>query len=311
MSNRQARREQAKTTRTRSTRTTRPSPGQQRKPSGGGGSTIFSRGFLLALGAMVVAAVAVIALVIAFGGGDDNDTDLVAAMEQSIANLPADMAEGTKLGNDDAPVKIVSYEDFQCPFCLLYTSEQEPAVIDELVKTGKVQLEYRNLPILGAESFNAATAGQCAADQNKFWQFHHRLFLIQAQNGQADAGNERNNVGRFSDENLKKYAGELGLNQSEFDQCYDSREHLDLVTAQQREANQFGITGTPGFLVNGRPLGTGTPQGIEAWRDLVAQVENDLATQTASAGASPSTTTTASASASPAASGTPAATRTP
>jgi len=261
---------------------------------------------------MVVAAVAVVALVIAFGGDDDGGTDLEAAMQQSIADLPADLAKGTKLGRDDAPVKIVAFEDFQCPFCLLYTAEQEPAVVAELVKNGKVQLEYRHLPILGNESVNAAVASQCAADQDKFWQYHHRLFLIQAQEGQAEPNNERTNVGRFSDDKLKQIAGELGLDRSKFDQCYDTREHLDLVTDQQREANSFGITGTPGFLVNGQPLGTGTPQGIEAWRELVAKVEGALATATAQANATPSATGTTSpaATASPAAT-TPTATRTP
>jgi protein-disulfide isomerase len=316
MSNRQARREQARTS--RAPRPQRPTPGSQKRPSssrGSGGSDIFSRGFLLALGAFAVAAVGIIALVIAFGGGDDDDTDLVAAMQASTADLPTEMMNGTKLGSDDAPVKIVSYEDFQCPFCLLYTAEQEPLVINELVKSGKVQLEYRHLPILGNESFSAAMASQCAADQNKFWPFHHKLFLLQAQEGQADPGGERTNVGRFSDDNLKKFAGELGLDQAAFDECFDSREHLQLVTNQQREANSFGITGTPGFLVNGTPLGTGTPQGIEAWRDIVKQVEDANATATANASASPAasasatTSPAASASASPAAS--PSATATP
>lgn len=259
---------------------------------------------MLALGAMVVAAIAVIALVIIFGG-DDDGTDLAAAMEQSTADLPLDMANGTKLGSDDAPVKLVAFEDFQCPFCLLYTAEQEPEVVNELVKSGKIQLEFRHLPILGAESFNAALASQCAADQDKFWQYHHKLFLVQAEAKQYP--NERTNVGRFSDDNLKKYAGELGLDQAQFNTCYDSREHLDLVTDQQREANSFGITGTPGFLVNGRPLGSGTPQGIEAWRELVASVENANATATAQGNA----TTTTTAEASPTGDASPSATATP
>jgi protein-disulfide isomerase len=316
MSNRQARREQARTTRT--TRQTRPpgGGGQQRKPSStrGGGSDIFSRGFMLALGAMVIAAIGVIAAVIIFGGGDDDSSDLAALLEQASADLPLDMADGTKLGSDDAPVKVVAYEDFQCPFCLRYTAEQEPLVVNELVKSGKIQLEYRNLPILGNESIAAAMAGQCAADQNKFWQYHHLLFLTQARAGNADVGGEDNNSGRFSDEKLKQFASEVGLDQAQFDNCYDTREHLELVTNQQREANSFGITGTPGFTVNGQALGSGTPQGIEAWRQIVTNVENANATATAAASASPAATTSASpsasASASPAAT-TPTATRTP
>ena len=295
MSNRQARREQARTT--RPPRTTRPSGGPAKRPSNtGGGSDIFSRGFLLAMGAFAVVAVAVIALVVAFGGGDDEDSDLVAALEKASADLPLDLINGTKIGRDDAPVKIVSYEDFQCPFCLQYSAEQEPQLVAELVKSGKVQLEYRHLPILKNESVRAATASQCAADQDKFWQYHHKLFLVQAEAGQITS--EKLNVGRFSDDNLKKYASEIGLDTAKFNACFDSNEHLDLVTEQQREANQFGITGTPGFLVNGTPLGAGTPADIEAWKQVVTNVENAIATATANAG-TPSATAAASPTATP------------
>ncbi|MBK6319210.1 MAG: thioredoxin domain-containing protein [Dehalococcoidia bacterium] len=154
-----------------------------------------------------------------------------------------DLIGGTKIGKDEAPVKIVSYEDFQCPFCLQYTAEQESQIVAELVKSGKVQIEYRHLPILKNESVRAATASQCAADQEKFWQYHHKLFIVQAEAGQATS--EKLNVGRFSDDNLKKYASELGLDTAKFNTCFDSNEHLELVTNQQREANQFSITGRP------------------------------------------------------------------
>ena len=310
MSNRQARREQARTSRT--TRQTRPSGGGQRKPSSsrGGGSDIFSRGFILALGAMVVVAVGVIAAVIIFGDDGDDSSDLAALLEQATTDLPLDMVDGAKIGSPDAPVKIVAYEDFQCPFCLRYTAEQEPEVVAELVKGGKIQLEYRHLPILGNESLSAAMASQCAADQDKFWQYHHLLFLTQARAGNADPGGEDNNSGRFSDDKLKGFASEIGLDRAQFDNCYDTREHLDLVTAHQREANSFGITGTPGFTVNGQALGTGTPQGIEAWRQIVKNVEDANATATAAASGSPSATTSASPSASASPGTTPAVTPT-
>ncbi len=308
MSNRQARREQARGT--NASRQQRPSRQTPKRPTGsgggGGGSDIFSRGFLLAGAAFVIVAVVAIGLVIAFSSDSGKSSDaLVTDLETALTDLPLDMVNGTKIGSDDAPVKIVSYEDFQCPFCLQYTSEQEPAIVAELVKAGEVQLEYKHLPILGAESVAAAVASQCAADQDKFWQYHNLLFLTEAKADQLN--NEKKNVGRFSDDNLKKFAGDLGLDQAKFDNCYDTREHLDTITAQQREANQFGITGTPGFVVNGTPLGSGTPSGIDAWKQIVQNVKDAIATATANANATPS----ASASASPATTTTPAATSTP
>lgn len=302
MSNRQARREQARTTRT--TRPNKPQQSQRRPGSGGGGggSSIFSGGFMLVLAGFVVVAVVAVILVVIFGGsGGSSNTDLVAALEKHNADFPTDLAKGNKVGRDDAPVKIVEYEDYQCPFCLKYTANQEGDVINELVKSGKVQLEFRHLPILGNESVASAIASQCAADQDKFWQYHNLLYLTQAKAGQGDV--EKNNVGRFADDKLKQFATDIGLDRTKFDSCFDNRTPLDNILQQQREANSFGITGTPGFLVNGQPLGTGTPNSIDDWKQVVTNVENALATQTAKAGQSPAATT--SPSASPAATATP------
>jgi len=302
MSNRQARREQARTTRT--TRPNKPQQSQRRPGSGGGGggSSIFSGGFMLVLAGFVVLAVVAVILVVIFGGGGgSSNTDLVAALEKHNADFPADLAKGNKVGRDDAPVKIVEYEDYQCPFCLKYTANQEGDVINELVKSGKVQLEFRHLPILGNESVASAIASQCAAEQDKFWQYHNLLYLTQAKAGQGTV--EKNNVGRFADDKLKQFATDIGLDRTKFDSCYDNRTPLDSILQQQREANSFGITGTPGFLVNGQPLGTGTPNSIDDWKQVVTNVENALATQTAKAGQSPAATT--SPSASPAATATP------
>jgi len=293
MSNRQARREQSKQRPTRTTRTRQTAAGKPQRPSGGGGvSDLLSQPFVLIAGALVVVLVVLLGIFMVMGG-DDTSSDLVSRLETAEANIPLDLVNGNKLGRDDAPVKITAYEDFQCPFCLKFTAEQEGEIIEQFVKSGRVQLEYQHFPILGAESVKAALASQCAADQGKFWQYHNRLFIEQAKADQI--GNERNNVGRFSDDNLKKFAGDLGLDTTTFNACFDSGEHIDHITDQQRVARQFGITGTPGFIVNGQPLGAGTPADIDAWRQLVENVESALATATAAASASPAATTTAAA----------------
>lgn len=298
MSNRQARRDQARQRTNRPTPGTRAAAGSRRTgPSGGGGggNGIMSGPFMLIVGAVVIALAAILAIVIFTGGGDDESSELADNLEEMTANLPTDMISGNKLGSDDAPVKITAFEDFQCPFCLRYTAEQEGQLVEEFVKTGRMQLEFKHLPILGLESVDAAMASQCAADQDMFWQYHHKLFLEQAEAGQANV--ERLNVGRFSKDKLKEYAGELGLDQAEFDQCLDSGANLEKLTADQSEASSFGIRGTPGFLVNGQPLGTGTPNDIESWRELVENVEEQLAgggSPTPGASASPETTASAS-----------------
>ncbi len=290
MSNRQARREQQRTT--RQTRPTRPAPGRQGGRGGtpakrSGGPNLFSPLYLIVVGIIVVAMVAVIAIVKVSGGGG-SDAALVTKLQQARADLPLDLAKGTSIGKDDAPLKLVSYEDFQCPFCLKYTAEQEPELINQFVKTGKLQITYKNLPILGkGESTRAAIAGECAADQNQFWQYHNKLFTVEAQAGQVSA--EKIDAGRFSDDNLKRYATELGLDRTKFDACMASPDKLTLLTTQQREAKQYGFNGTPAFLINGQPLGSGTPSSIADWQKIFDQV---LATPTATASASPAGTGT-------------------
>ena len=302
MSNRQARREQSRTTRT--TRPNRPAPGRApRKGSGGGGggTNLLSRPYLIGVSVIIVVMAVILVIVAEKTGGGSSSNDLTASLQQALTDLPSDLANGTKLGKDDAPLKLTEFEDFQCPFCLKYTATQEPTLINEYVKTGKMQITYENFPILGkSESVKAAVAGLCAADQGGdfFWKYHNILFTTEAKAGQADSGNEKIDVGRFSDDNLKNYASQIGLDRTKFDSCFDnSSDKINTITDQQRSAQSFGITGTPGFLINGAPFGTGTPNTLDDWRKVLDGVLN--ATPTASA--SPAGTGT------PAASGTAAA----
>ncbi len=308
MSNRQARREQSRTTQ-KSRQQRSPIRGSSRGPGGkppsGGSPDWLSRPFLLGLAAVIIV-LGVIAAIVMTAGGDDNTA--VQQLEEMNQKLPVDMANGATLGRDDAPLKLTEYEDFQCPFCLKYTATQEGALIEEYVKTGKLQIIYNHLPLIGVESANAALASQCAADQNKFWQFHDELFLIQARAGQIEV--EKKNVGRFSDAKLKDVASQLGLDRTKFDACYDGKEHLDLVNEQQRTAKSFGITGTPGFLLDGSPLGSGAPASVDDWRKVLDQAYTQA---TSSPTASPAGTRTPAATTSPAptAATAPAATATP
>ena len=260
MSNRQARRDQMRATRqqrAQQTRQTRPGRGSS-GPSRGGGSGLakyFSSWFVLIVIAVVVGLGAILTVVILTN--DSSDTATVDKLKQADAAFPFDMTKGLKVGKDDAPVKLTEFEDFQCPFCLRYTSDEEPGIIAEYVRAGKVQVEFKHLPLLGAESVRAAKAAECVSQQDKFWQFHNRLFLVQAEAGQAKS--EKTNVGRFSDANLKGYAKELGIDEAKYDTCFASEDTLKAVQTSQQQATQFGIRGTPGFLINGAPIGSGSP----------------------------------------------------
>jgi protein-disulfide isomerase len=265
MSNRQARREQSRTA--RAPRTNRPAPGGRPPQRTGGGPDLFSRPYLIAVTIVVVALAAVLVIMMSRASGGESSA-YVVALEKAAKDLPLEKANGSKLGDDSAPIKLTQFEDYQCPYCLKYTSTQEPLLVEEYVKTGKMQIIYNHLPILGkGESLQAAVASQCAADQNKFWPYHNLLFTIEAKAGQADTNNEKVDVGRFSNDKLKQFASDTGIDRTAFDKCFDnSSDKITVLAEQSRLAKSFGINGTPGFLINGSPIGTGTPASIEDWR---------------------------------------------
>lgn len=301
MTNRQARREQNRSSR-QQRQTGRTS---QRRPSGGGGGGsssggIFSLPFLVGGGILVIGLIAVLIIFGMMGGDEESDDELVSALNDAEANFPYDMANGSSVGDPEAPVVLTEYEDFQCPFCLSYSAQMEPTIVEEYVKSGKVRIEFEHFPILREDSVRAAQAAQCAEEQDKFWQYHHKLYLVQAEAGQVS--DEKLNVGRFSEENLKGFAAELGLDTAAFDACLADQDTINTVQSQLEQARSFGFTGTPSYVINGVPLTQGNPSGIDAWRTLL-----DAAYEDATGGdgeATPGASETATGDSTPAASAT-------
>lgn len=172
--------------------------------------------------------------------------------------------DGKSWGNADAPVKIIEFADFQCPFCRAFALETERMLATEFIDTGTVQLTFHDFAFLGAESRRAAEAAECAADQDHFWEFHDLVFLRQ--------GNE--NGGAFSDGRLKQIARELqaahaAFDVDGFDACLDSGRKAAVVDQSTASAANAGITQTPSFVINGKLL-TGA-QGIDVFRRAIRQ----------------------------------------
>ncbi|MCL4533605.1 MAG: DsbA family protein [Bacteroidetes bacterium] len=108
------------------------------------------------------------------------------------------------------------------------------------LKTGKVRFEYKYFPVLGPESASAAQAAECAAEANKFWPYHDKLY----DNQQAPGG--------FSRANLLKYAGQVGLDGQAFAACLDSGKTAAKVNADMEEGKKLGFKGVPTLVINGR-----------------------------------------------------------
>lgn len=144
------------------------------------------------------------------------------------------------LGNLDAKVSVVEFADFQCPFCGKYHQTIFPTLKEKYLDTGKVRFIYVDYAFLGQESLDAAEAGKCAAEQNKFWLYHDYLF----QNQQGE------NQGAFDTANLKSFAGKLGLNTAQFNDCLDSHKYKKAVADEMTQGARFGVKGTPATFIN-------------------------------------------------------------
>ncbi len=166
------------------------------------------------------------------------------------------------MGDPNAPVHIIEYGDFQCPYCLQFWTETEPQLIEEYVNTGKVYFEFRSFPIIGPESAWAAEGAYCAGDQNKFWEYHDTLFT----NWTGE------NVGDFTKEKLIQYAEVLGLNMAEFESCLSEEKYKEKVEQDQAQAEADGVHATPTFFINGFKVEGSQPFSI--LKDLIEQALN-------------------------------------
>ncbi len=165
-------------------------------------------------------------------------------------------ATGPAKGPQDAPISIVEFSDYQCPFCV----RAEPTVKELLsAYPGKIRLVYRDYP-LPAHTLapKAAEAAHCAGDQQKYWEMHDRLF---AANGKLDVSD------------LKTYAKEVGVDPARFDKCLDSGEKATVVAFHQKAGEAAGVTGTPAFFVNGHLISGAQP--LEAFKTIVDQELKD------------------------------------
>lgn len=157
------------------------------------------------------------------------------------------------LGNPDAPITMIEFSDFQCPYCGRFFAGTLPAIVREYVDTGKVKLVYRDFPLdFHPAAIPAAEAAECAGEQGQFFAMHDRVFVTL-----SDWSTSVNPAFLF-----KQYAGELGLNQSAFDSCLDNHDMLDEVRADIRAGISAGVSGTPTFFINGQKIVGAQPYSV-------------------------------------------------
>jgi formylglycine-generating enzyme required for sulfatase activity/protein-disulfide isomerase len=169
------------------------------------------------------------------------DTEPAQPTKSPLATrVPPAMAadDDAFLGPEDAPVVMVEFADFQCPYCARFYDETLPLILEKY--PNKVKFVYRDLIIFGEESLQAAMAAECAEEQDAFWAMHDRLFEENLRQG-----------GQVSSENLMGLAEAIGLDIAAFSECMSSQRYQPEVLADYEAAQALGLTGTPSFLING------------------------------------------------------------
>lgn len=160
-----------------------------------------------------------------------------------------------ELGAKDAPITIVEFSDFQCPFC----GRAEPTLKQVREKYGdKVRVIYMDFPLgIHDHALDAASAGRCAGEQGKFWQFHDAMFADQTKLTPAD---------------LKANAKKLGLDTAKFNDCLDKGKYKAEIESDLAQGKDLGIDGTPAFFINGRPL-----TGAQPFEKFQSTIDEELA----------------------------------
>jgi len=161
-------------------------------------------------------------------------------------------------GDADAPVTIIEFSDYECPFCGRFYSQTLPQITSEYIDTGKVKFVYRDFPLgFHPQAQKSAEAAECAGEQDKYFEMHDLLF-------------EKGVSGGVS--SFKQYAKDIGLNTGEFDDCLDSGEMADEVKKDAADGQSYGVSGTPATFVNGRLI-----SGAQPFSAFKAIIDEELA----------------------------------
>ncbi|MBP9770977.1 DsbA family protein [Candidatus Gracilibacteria bacterium] len=170
------------------------------------------------------------------------------------------------LGDKDAPVTIVEFSDYQCPYCGIFENEAYLKIKSQYIDTGKAKLVFRDFPLsFHPYAYPSALFAECARSVSKnpdadYYKVHDKLFET-VQNG------------KFDYDVMSKFAVSLGINKTELKTCFDSDKFKDEIEADQKAGQSAGINGTPGFIINGQII-----SGAQPFEQFQAVIEPILKT---------------------------------
>jgi protein-disulfide isomerase/plastocyanin len=181
-----------------------------------------------------------------FPQGFDTTENLVDTAATPSLDVSAD--DDAVKGDVNAPVTIIEFSEYECPFCKKYVDETYSKIVKNYVDTGKVKYIFRDFPLnFHQHAQKAAEAAECAGEQDQYWEMHDTLFA---------------NQDSLTVASLKQYAQDIGLNQADFDQCLDSGMMEEEVQKDLVEGQSYGVSGTPAFFINGKMLSGAQPYEV-------------------------------------------------
>ncbi len=220
----------------------------------------------LFVGVAAFSTIAAIVLVIAMFSGSGlslvkGDNDVAVAEEvneptaqptQEAAEVPPVTSEDNVYGPDNAKVTLISYSDFECPYCARFS-----ATISQIINEygDDVRVVFRHFPLsFHANAKGAAVAAECAAEQGEFWEMHDMIF---------EANTEKN----MSLETWKDAAEEIGLDTNDFEDCLESDRYDTKIASQMEGGAKAGVRGTPATFVNGKMISGALP--FESFKQII------------------------------------------
>ena len=194
----------------------------------------------------------IILLYIAFSLPTGTTEVVVPTADVADTGSDVDMADliggNAIIGDPDAPITIVEWSDFECPFCARFYNDAYQDIKENWIDTGKAKLVFRDFPLsFHANAQKAHEAAECAGDQDMYYEMHDALF----ENGVSGG------VAAF-----KTFAADLGLDQAEFDDCLDSGKHEAEVKKDMADGMKAGVQGTPGFIIEGQLISGAQPYAV-------------------------------------------------
>ena len=227
--------------------------------------------YLLIGGGVLVAAAVAIILFAALGRDSGSDSTAQATQDEpspaptqgvsGAQDTPSPSPTPDEPAVETALVTLEEFGDFQCSHCAQFALGMGKQLKEDFVNTGRIHFVFRHFPFIGEESFRAAEATECAADQDKFWEYHDTVF----QNWQGV------NQGFFSDDNLKGFAGRLQLDRDAFDSCLDSGKYRGKVEEDLHLGERLGVNSTPSLFLERRRI------QVASYSELAQLIESAIA----------------------------------